>query len=159
VSTTLNSKALKCAIAALLVLLTFVILRYNSLPSDDYNAARYRFHRNTIVFSSCGLAGLVCLSLGIVLLRAVRKSRIHPVVASLVFVPVAIGTVIVPALVAPLLAWMTLRSGLFSGDNGFILLQMMSWMVWISGPALVLFLFAVALLWASSKRKRQGLGA
>jgi hypothetical protein len=134
---------LKVIIAALVILGAVVVVRYRSLPTDDYGNARDSFLRYAISFGSCGLAALVCISIGVLLFRAVRASRLHPALAVLLFIASAIGSAFIPVPLIPFVANFWSGRSLFSGDSGFMILAMGWLSALFAGAAVVAFLIAI----------------
>jgi hypothetical protein len=134
---------LKLIIAALVILGVAVVVRYRSLPTDDYGFARNSFLRDAISFGSCGLAALVCISIGVFLFRAVRASRLHPALAVLLFIASAIACAFIPVPLIPIFADFWSERTLFSGDSGFMILAIGWLSALFSVVAVVAFLIAI----------------
>jgi hypothetical protein len=135
--------ALKSAIAVVVVVAAFLAFRYRSPPTDDFGYARDSFLRDTIMFGSCGFAALVCVALAVLLFRAARASRIHRVLAVVLFIPLSLATALIPVPLIPFAASFWSERTLFSGDSGFAILLAPWLMVWFSGAAILFFLVAI----------------
>jgi len=125
------------------LLLGWIAGKYRSLPTDDYGYARNCFLRDAITFSSCGTAALICLALAVAFFCAVRYSRIQPVLASVLYVPLAVGTASIPSPLARTTAWLLSHESVFWGDNSFELSLAEGCMFWFSGIVILAFILAI----------------
>ena len=98
-----NAKWYQYSLGTLLIVMTltaimcsWVASKYASLPTDEFGYSRDIFLRNAITIGSCGAVAVVCILVGVVLFCAVRYSRMNPLLALAIFIPLPLGGAFVP---------------------------------------------------------------
>ena len=153
-----------------LVFVGFVFFRYMSLPTDDYGYLRACFLRDAVTLGSCGIGAVLCALTGFLFLQKVYESRLRPILATVLFVPISIGIAFIPAplmrLTADMLSCHTylemgggepvlFREGyLYSGDEGFVFIIVSMFSACLAIAANVVFIICLACLHFLRKRSR-----
>ena len=93
----------------------FLTAYYTDIPG--YHISGQFLTEHVVVCIGVGTATFVCASTGYFLLRSVRRSRLHPAVAGLMFPVLAVGCAFVPAVIMNISR--TWSPFAFTGDSGW----------------------------------------